>query len=79
MQVLGEAKLTSLRHFKEQVFCMPEALCFNLLQILKFCREITHGRAHLTGFPWQVKEVEKGQECGLGLDVKFEVLPVSCA
>ena len=23
----------------------------------------------------QVKEVEKGQECGLGLDVKFEVLP----
>jgi hypothetical protein len=23
MQVLGEAKLTSLRHFKEQVFCMP--------------------------------------------------------
>ena len=24
-----------------------------------------------------MKEVEKGQECGLGLDVKFEVLPVS--
>ncbi len=24
----------------------------------------------------QVKEVEKGQECGLGLDVKFEVLQV---
>ena len=24
----------------------------------------------------QVKEVEKGQECGLGLDVKFEVLAV---
>ena len=24
----------------------------------------------------QVKEIEKGQEGGLGLDVKFEVLPV---
>ena len=24
----------------------------------------------------QVKEVDKGQECGLGLDVKFEILPV---
>ncbi len=79
MQVLGEAKLTSLRHFKEQVFCMPESCYFTLLQILKFCREIARGRAHFTVFPWQVKEVEKGQECGLGLDVKFEVLPVSCA
>ncbi len=36
-----------------------------------------YARAHLTVFLLQVKEVDKGQECGLGLDVKFEVLPVS--
>ncbi len=56
-----------------------ESVYFILLLIVKFCREITHGRALLTVFPRQVKEVEKGQECGLGLDVKFEVLPVSSA
>jgi hypothetical protein len=63
-EVLGEAKLTSLRHFKEQVV-FPR---FLLAWVNVF--------RPLDGRLYQVKEVEKGQECGLGLDVKFEVLAV---
>ena len=59
-EVLGEAKLTSLRHFKEQVTFRA------FFPRVFFCFRLKRG---------QVKEVEKGQECGLGLDVKFEVLP----
>ena len=64
-EVLGEAKLTSLRHFKEQVTFRSFFFRAFFPRVF-FCVRLT---------PGQVKEVEKGQECGLGLDVKFEVLP----